>query len=765
VDGRRFFAIALFRWQHRDFWMRLRLLLYSFLLSLFCGVPGVLAGELSGSAEVRYGSYQAEVDGVSVADSSHFVQQYSTMYNTQGVFHRGRGGQYNLGLGGEWSSINSRVDGEDIDIATGKILYRGDFTFAPGGLPFRLHAYSRDQHKTQLITDTVGATSGFFRPDIVTDLINGQRITTGITLTMGIKNGHYAGRYRDILAKYPRLLMDYQETYVRNLESNLPQHYRQRNLAFVSLNKKDNWFHYRFTDFKDYEAPGGENDYIERGFMLGTVDHTLRRHWVNMTNWIKVSVDGALTMTEQHRSEEPPKERYDLNFFATARRPQWQANSFSTYKRLKEGSQLDKVLETPFFLNGAISPDTSYRFRFIGVQDQDLNMGDGVRSDENVAYASTRLEVFRRGRYVFEPEFEAEVKGGDEGRGSAQRITLELHTNNRYAPRHDVLVSYDLTHLGGTATDGADVAYWEHRGIADYATDLNPRVRTGLREVLLYGEGSVDRDVAQYILPRGDMGTVGSQVSSRQRGSVLRSTTTGFIEFRPATLPLQNRLAIIYDIQEREGSAEDRLSISHSLRYDRRNFRVRMLNELTLGHDTQEVEVPTGELSLTPLLESADTSYSHSSSLRYSPSRLYEATFDANYNYRGGDLGTTSKWTVKQKYLYNFFRVNGLVRKIATLDEELTYDRYTGTDDVPLTATYLTVSGSYYPTRRATLGARVRYGIFSPGERQTLTYYLNAGLNYEKLTVSADYAYGTNLDATSEDRVEHRWELAVKKIF
>jgi hypothetical protein len=46
-----------------------------------------------------------------------------------------------------------------------------------------------------------------------------------------------------------------------------------------------------------------------------------------------------------------------------------------------------------------------------------------------------------------------------------------------------------------------------------------------------------------------------------------------------------------------------------------------------------------------------------------------------------------------------------------------------------------------------------------------LTYYLNAGLNYEKLTVSADYAYGTNLGATAEDRIEHRWELAVKKIF
>jgi hypothetical protein len=190
-----------------------------------------------------------------------------------------------------------------------------------------------------------------------------------------------------------------------------------------------------------------------------------------------------------------------------------------------------------------------------------------------------------------------------------------------------------------------------------------------------------------------------------------------------------------------------------------------MINRLILGHDAGNDGMPRGEIAAPIQITSFDTSYSHSSSLDYSPSRNWEATFNGDYNYNGGDQGAISKWSIKQGFVYNFFKVNGLVRKIATLDEELTYDRYVGIDDVLVTATYLTVSGSYYPTARATLGARVRYGIYSPEERQALTYYLHAGLNYEKLIVTADYAYGTNLDSEAEDRVEHRWELAVKKLF
>ena len=744
--------------------MRLRLLLYSFLLGLFCGVPGVLAGKLSGSAEVRYGSYQAEVDGVSVADSSHFVQQYSTMYNMQGVFHGGRGGQYNLGLGGEWTGIKSRVDTEDIDISTAKILYRGDFTFAPGGLPFRLHAYSYDQHQSQLLIDTVGGYAGILRPQMVTDINNGQRYITGITLIAGIKNGHYAGRYRNILSKYPRLLMDYRESYVRNLESNLPEHYRLRNLAFVSLNKKDNWFHYRFTDYKDYLAPGGENDYEERVFSIGTIDHMLSRHWVNMTNWIQLSMDGSLTLTDRIQNQKGPVERYDLNFFARAHRSHWRADTFSTYTRLKEGSELDKVLETPFFLSGEISQDTSYRFRFVGVQDQKRYLDNGVRSDKNTAYASTRFSTFRRGRYVFEQEIEADVTGGDEGRGSAQRLALEVHSNNRYSPRHDVLVSYDLTHIGGTVADGTDVDYVEHRGIADYATDLNSRVRAGLREVLTLGEGSVG-SLSQYIIPRGNVVSLISNASGLQEGTIFQASTIGFIEFRPERVPLQNRLEMTYDFQRNRGTSENRFKVIHSLRYDRRGFRARMINRLILGHDAGNDGMPRGEIGVPSQVTSFDSAYSHSSSLDYSPSRSWEATFDADYNYNGGDQGAISKWSIKQGFVYNFFKVNGLVRKIATLDEELTYDRYVGIDDLLVTATYLTMIGNYYPSRRTNLGARVRYGIYSPGGTQVLTYTLHAGLNFEKLIVAADYAYGTNLGSQPEDRIEHRWELAVKKLF
>jgi hypothetical protein len=200
-------------------------------------------------------------------------------------------------------------------------------------------------------------------PNIITNLLNGQHVRSGATLIVGIKNGHYLGKYRDLLSRYPRLLFDYQENFVRDLKSRTPQHYRERNLAFVSLNKKDNWFHYRFLDFEDFEDP--TNDFTEKVYMLGSVDHTMRRQWINLTNWIRVSADGAFTTTAQANLGEVPTSRYDLNLFATARRRGWDASTFTNFIRKVDGDGMDKSLEVPFYLKGEISPDTAYRFRFV----------------------------------------------------------------------------------------------------------------------------------------------------------------------------------------------------------------------------------------------------------------------------------------------------------------------------------------------------------------------------------------------------------------
>ena len=95
----------------------------------------------------------------------------------------------------------------------------------------------------------------------------GENRQSGFSMMIGIRNGNYLGRYRQLLSKFPRLFIDYTDSFVRNTDGLFPQHYVYRDLAFVSLNKKDNWFHYRMRTYKDYFNP--EENTSTKSIMLG----------------------------------------------------------------------------------------------------------------------------------------------------------------------------------------------------------------------------------------------------------------------------------------------------------------------------------------------------------------------------------------------------------------------------------------------------------------------------------------------------------------
>ncbi|NCP78864.1 MAG: hypothetical protein GW833_06890, partial [Desulfuromonadales bacterium] len=115
-------------------------------------------GKLSGSAELMYAGQTAETDGVKTLDARSFVQQYSLLYTKKGEFQRGRLGDYDVALGYEWNWVDSEINGDkvEIDNPLSKILYRGDIKIAPGGLPFRLHAFSYDMHQTSFTSSDLG---------------------------------------------------------------------------------------------------------------------------------------------------------------------------------------------------------------------------------------------------------------------------------------------------------------------------------------------------------------------------------------------------------------------------------------------------------------------------------------------------------------------------------------------------------------------------------------------------------------------------------
>ncbi|MHB1398451.1 MAG: hypothetical protein ACYDAI_06300 [Trichloromonadaceae bacterium] len=734
-------------------------------------VSGSAFAVVTGSVDLRYGEQRSRENGTTALEGSQFSQQYSLLYQTQGKVMQGRAGNYTLGLGYEWSSLDREQNGEGVDIQTGKILYRGDILVAPGGLPFRLRLYSQDMTKTYFLADSVDSLfeaggNDFFVPGRpLTNLSNGQNIRTGITLVVGESNGRYLGLYREVLDGAPRLLVDYAENYVRDLKSLTPQHFRSRDLAFVSLNKRDNWLHYRLFEHRDFLQE--QENFDEKSLLLGTIDHTSQRRWVNMTNWIQISADGSYTTGRRQRTDDSGFNRYDLNLFARARRADWQASSFNSFSRVEETGLLRRSIETPLYVQGDWGRDTSWRGRFIGQRESDLIYATGEERTEDVLYATARVETFKHQPIIVAPEVAAEVKGGSRGGGEAVRVGLEVYSNRSNRPRFDWLAGYSLAHFGGTGQTGLETDFWEQMLRGTIAIDLSSTIRTGFEQEAVFGTGSLERSTSQYIAPRSDLELSQSNaVISQRDGTVFRSVSSWFGEHR-STNRLYNRVEATYELLHTEEDDTDQVEFSHSLRYDWRNLNVDMRNRLVIGNNIRgQGDSFGGILSPTVGGGQRDKSYTHSSNLWYSPGRTMEASARLNYEWRDGVSSSSNRWRVQQDYRYNLFAVNGIVRKLADIGERFEYEVFDPTNGSRESLSAFTLLGNYYPTRHTLLGARIRYEMRSPEDTNTLTWYTTAGLDFEKFQLALDYSYGNRTAGSlMPERKEHRWEVQVKKTF
>ncbi len=750
--------------------------IYLILAVLFAGVlwvvPNAGAQGVSGGASWSYGQYEVEEDGQKVTDASYFTQRYSLYFNKKGQINGGRGGRYNLGLGGEWASLKSEINDEDFDVDASKFLYRGEVLIAPGGLPFRLHLFSYDNTSILFNSNTFSSALGNFSGSsslldvgVPVDMYNGQRIRTGATLMVGIRNGSYMGRYREMLSQFPRLLIDYQEDYIRDLNGLTPQHSRQRNLAFVSLNKKDNWFHYRYSDYDDFLNPN--QDFLEKTYLLGTVDHTLQRKWINFTNWIKVSVDAMYTTSQRVNADDPADRAYHLNLFSTAKQRNWKAGTFTNFHRITNGERLQKEIEVPFYASGEPNRNTAWRFRFVGSKDSDNQFIVGRQEDEDSLFSSAQIETFRRSRVILKPELAMELKQGDRGEGHAVKLGTEVYTNKAYRSAYDLFGGFSLAQFGGTSIEGTDVDYWESTVITRGETKLSSSVRSGIEQRLLYGTGTIDRDVANHITPLGDESLVASRSGNETReGNVFRSTSTWFGEHL-SRFRLNSRAEVLYDILNTEEETIDQLILRLSMRYDGSNFLVSTRNELIYGdNQTSTNGLGSDDNSLSgDSIGAIQTTFLHSSSLRYSPSRIWEASLMVDYDWRDGDGGNQTRASLRQDFRYNIYSTGAIVRKLVQLEEELRYERYWG-KGASFRNTEFTLTGTYFPSRLAFLAAKFRYRDSDEFDREDVAGLLSAAINFNKLTLSLEYGYGTLLASDEvSDITEQRWEARVKKVF
>ena len=744
--------------------MRLRAL---FLILIFCCLAGNALGaigRLSGFADWRYGYYRADLGQRKLHDANYFTQQYSLLYQNSGLIAGGRGGHYDYRFGGEWSSLDGKLDGQSNDISAFHILYGGDVLFAPGGLPLRLHMYSQDLSPAEFAEDVHIPVEGILTPHVVDDLLDGQHIRSGVTLTLGVRNGGYLGPYEDIFGALPRLLVDYSEDRVRDTKSNTPTHYRLRNLAFVSLNKVDNWFHYRYTDYTDYINPN--EDYIQKTFLLGTIDQSMRRHWIDLTNWIKVSADGTYTRTNQINLGQGPEKLFNLNLFGMASRTAWQGNTFTSYQRVLQSGTLEKRLEVPLYLNGDLNRETRWRFRFSGYEDRQDQFRTGLQINENDLFAATRVETFRQQRLILAPQVEVEAKSGDRGQGEAARATLEAYTNHDYRPAYDLFGSYSIAYLTGNGVNARGVDYLEQRLKGKVETNLSMQARVGFEQDLLYGNGTLDRTVVNTITPEGDL-TLNSSTSGQvtRTGRVVRATSSAFIDHRYAPWHLSNRVEAVNVVLSASGQTQDQVTLRHYLRYDRGDLNANLRTELTIGGEQTFGGFGSQELQ-TSTAGTASKSLDQTTTVWYSPGRASEGNLGVEYRWLSGNGQSSSYWHVREKYAYRFYSDLGIIHKVAELRQELEYERFKDITDQLRSLTTATVGGDYYPISIAQVGAKIRFRHYVPEGYDEMAYYLTAGLNFQKLKVDFDYAYGDRTaDADGNTRTEQRAEVHVRKIF
>ena len=316
-------------------------LMISFLLphEAFC--------RLLGEAELGYINFESRDPSRSYSAHS-LTQHYSVLYDTKGKLSGGRLGAYDVTLGYEWLTFGSATrsneatgqNSETFHESRGHLNYRGELTINPKEIPFKLNLYSRDLSRGNFsasIADTASSgltyVAGGYTPvssGITVGIDNGLHVTSGATLIAGVKNGMTNG-YNEVLRHFPMLMLDYRDEINKDLASLTPVDTHLSRLAFVSLNKKDNWFHYRYVTFTD--KLDSNNNYIETQIQLGTVDHNLNRRWIDFTNWLSVSADGQFTKHLWEQTQQNYDE-FSLNLFGIARRQLWEVRSFSNFTEL-----------------------------------------------------------------------------------------------------------------------------------------------------------------------------------------------------------------------------------------------------------------------------------------------------------------------------------------------------------------------------------------------------------------------------------------------
>lgn len=725
--------------------------------------PSPAVARLSAQAALNYTNYDVRNNSGRHLSAQSFTHDYSLLYEHSGNIYNSRIGRYDLSLGYNWSALDTSIKSdkgtENIETNRGHILFSGELLLDPKEIPFRLTAFSRDMTRNTLITSDTPLISNMTSqngsllgtPNIASGINDGIHINSGATLIAGVKNGMTNG-YNEILRHLPMIMLDYSDQINRDLRSQTPVDNRLTRLAFVSLNKKDNWFHYRYTTYDD--KIDSYNNYKESQIQIGTVDHTLARRWIDFSNWLRVSTDLQLTKkTSQSMGQN--FEEVDVNVFAHAQRRYWEARSFNNFNRYREeNGKLTNRTTIPLYVSGVLNQETSWSTRASYRETHD-NAGAHLES----MLAGYRVDAFKRSPFTLNHNVDVEstvsenskmlvISGGLETTSTSsfsRKLTLGAsykikNSNNRYSSNSTNFLEQNLN-LSAAYTPSSQlrITFRQENGFTSGNNSLfNSTVRDS------------NTSIPQYVSPR----SVGAENIG---ASSYRSLSSLAVSWNP--LPRLNLgFNLIEDIFSSANTGSNNITtMSGTLSYSRSNLK--FSDAVTYARGNYQMELNT-------------TMFSNVATLEYAFNRNLDSKLAASYYYWTDINQESNSYDVEQSLNYRYFSTSGLLRKSFELNEVFTYSYSPVVNAAPnanstvtnnrTNRASLSLGFKYYPLRQLVLAGGTRYQYDNKIKNYSLMWYASIGTNFRLFNASLDYFQGKR---QSDGLIEKKFTANVKKSF
>lgn len=676
-----------------------------------------------GGAELKYLDYQSRSQATGDEYSAEsFSQRYALAYSatSRNFMARPKPFEYDFIVGYEWLALDTKIQDNDFSQApsfrTGRLFYMGELNYDPTTVPLSITAFSRDLQRTVVNNTTTSPLRSVFQTNIPISLLaTGTHIDSGLTLTFGEKSG-VSSRYGKLFTHIPMIMVDYTESINKSdAAADARTDNKTRRLAFVSLNKKENWFHYRTTTFDDYVDTN--NNWQRSEVQIGTVDQRMIRHWVDLTNWITVSADGQFT---KYRSNMPTGDYddYNLNLFAIAARKSWQFKTFTTFNRRNEDGLITAERKIPVSLSGVWGADTDWSGNLYF---RDLRNNNYATSEETRSI-TLQGTTFKRSSFTLSPMVGVRYSSAPTNKYVDLEGGAYVNSTRRFSSEHSLGVEYRVNaHLESKDVASGGLDYVAQKINARWSFQPFDRMRLQLQQMTE--------------LSNGLNGTGNSSVN------FIRSRTMGSLSWLPSA----------------------RLSASLNLANEfTRNSGLPLVSRQTVNAAAEyKSEVLRSNLTATyerESLENKDVSdkFNLASMMEYSPVRYYSSTLRARYELlqlNGIDAG--SSYDVNLKSRYDYYPAAYVGRPLLQLEKEFSLVQESNRDPV----SSIRLLARYNPLSRVSLNGSTTINVLGGAQQ---VYSLGANLNMKYFQTAVDYTYGRR---SSDQRVDKRLAATVRREF